>query len=84
MFTMLSLPICEHSMPLHLFVFFDMKKCFLKILLFMPVCSSVVKVFIFFNFYIFVVKVFKVPCPILGRQLGTPENPVCLCFFFTF
>jgi len=44
-FTMLSLPIHEHSMPPHLFVFFDMRRIFLKILLFMPVCRSVLKAF---------------------------------------
>ena len=45
MFTMLSLPIHEHSMPPHLFVFLHMRRIFLKILLFMPVCSSVLKAF---------------------------------------
>ena len=71
MFTMSSLPIHEHSMPLHLFVFFDMRRLFLKILLFVPVDSSGV-------------KTFEVPCPNIWEAIRKPREPSMPSYFHLF
>lgn len=71
MFTVLSLAIHEHSMLLHLFVFFDMRKVFFKISLCVPVGTSGRTL---------------LKCPVLlsGKQLGNPETLVFLLILTLF
>jgi len=68
MFTVLSLAIHEHSMLLHLFVFFDMRKVFFKISLCVPVGTSGP-------------NTFEVPCPAIWEAVRKPRDPSIPSYF---